>query len=121
MIQISAIGRVGKDPETKDFNGKIVGNFSIGIDTGFGDDKKTIWVNCSIWNREKLLPFIKKGTKVFVQGQPKIRAWADKSGNPCAGLEMTVNILEILDSKKEETKIESAPIDEKPISYDLPF
>ena len=122
MLQLSAIGRIGKDAETKDFNGKLVANFSIGVDVGFGEKKSTQWINCSIWNREKLVPFLKKGIKVYIQGEPSIRSYMDKIGKPCSNFDLNVNVIELLDSKNEKPEFKPEP---KPEivhdNYDLPF
>lgn len=105
MIQLTAIGRLGKDSETKQVGDKLVSNFVLAVDTGFGDKKKTLWINCSIWNKEKLAKFLVKGTMVYVQGEPSVRAYVNKNNNePTASLDMTVLDLKLLSGgeKKEE-------------------
>ena len=65
-------GNVGKDMEVRNTpNGKAIGSFSVAVSQGWGDNKKTSWVNCKMFNEraEKLAPYVLKGTPVTVQGQ----------------------------------------------------
>lgn len=97
MIQMTAIGRLGKDSEVRDVKDKKVCNFSIAVDTGYGEKKKTVWISCSLWNREPVYKWLKKGTLVYVQGEPSARAYTSKTdGGANASLELIVNELKFV-------------------------
>jgi len=75
-------GNVGKDMEVRNTpNGKAIGSFSVAVSQGWGDNKKTSWVNCKMFNEraEKLAPYVLKGTPVTVQGQFVLEQW-EKDG-----------------------------------------
>lgn len=88
--KVTLIGNLGKDPESRTFqNGGKVVNFSIATsetwkDKNTGERKeKTEWHNISVLN-EGLAGvaerFLKKGSKVYVEGAMKTRKWQDQSG-----------------------------------------
>ena len=88
--KVTLLGRVGKDPEVKDFpnGGKIV-LFSVATsekwtDKGSGEKKeRTEWHNVVIRN-EGLCGvaerYLKKGSRVYIEGQLQTRRWQDQSG-----------------------------------------
>ncbi|BAQ84183.1 single-stranded DNA-binding protein (TIGR00621) [uncultured Mediterranean phage uvMED] len=76
-------GNCGKDMEVRHTaNGKIVGLVSVALTQGWGENKKTIWVNCEIWGdrAEKLAMYLKKGTPVTVQGELKVDTYESNQG-----------------------------------------
>lgn len=115
MINLTAIGRVGKDAEVRDVKGKKVVNFNMAVDTGYGDNKKTVWLTCSMWNKENLAQYLKKGTNVYIAGEPSTRAYSDKEGKPACSLDVTVFAVELLGggNKSSEEKTTSAPVEKK--------
>jgi single-strand DNA-binding protein len=89
--QVIVTGRLGKDPEVRRLNsGDSVANFSIACsetwrDKNSGERKeKTEWVNVSIFNDNLVKiaeSYLKKGSRVLIQGKLKTRKWQDQSGN----------------------------------------
>jgi len=72
MNSWSIIGRIGKDAETRHTAaGKSVTGFSVAVDQGWGENKKTIWVDCSLWGERgtKLATHIVKGDRIGVLGE----------------------------------------------------
>ncbi len=71
-INFTDLVTLGKDAVTRHTGaGKAVTGFSAAIDSGFGDNKKTVWLDCSIWGErgERIAPYLLKGTKHLVQGE----------------------------------------------------
>ena len=79
------IGNLGKDPETRNFQdgGKVV-SFSVATSESWtekssGERKeRTQWHNISIFNdalAEIAERYLKKGAKVYVEGQLETRSW----------------------------------------------
>ena len=67
-----AAGRVGRDAELRFTpSGDPVLGFSLATDRGWGDNKRTVWFNCSLWGEraEKLARYITKGTALLVEGE----------------------------------------------------
>lgn len=71
-VNFSDVGRIGKDAVTRHAgNGDPVTGFSVAVDSGFGDKKVTLWLDCSAWGKryEGVAPYLVKGSQVFVQGE----------------------------------------------------
>ena len=89
--KVILVGNLGKDPESRTFaNGGKVVSFSIATSENWKDrasgerKEKTEWHNVSIFS-EGLAGvaerFLKKGSKVYLEGQLETRKWQDLSGN----------------------------------------
>ena len=76
-------GRVTKDVEVKQSNsGTVMYNFSIAINTGFGDNKKVTFLNCTIFDKKGTLGWlgttIVKGVFFSGSGSLNMRKYEDK-------------------------------------------
>jgi single-strand DNA-binding protein len=89
--KVILVGNLGKDPETRTFaNGGKVVSFSLATSENWKDrasgerKEKTEWHNVSIFS-EGLAGvaerFLRKGSKVYLEGQLETRKWQDQSGN----------------------------------------
>lgn len=89
LNKVQLIGHLGADPESKSFqNGGEVTNLRIATSESWKDrdgnkQERTQWHQVTIWN-EPLGKFAKnylrKGAKVYVEGQLETRKWQDQSG-----------------------------------------
>tara|TARA_B100002051_G_C16432374_1_gene484860 strand:+ start:81 stop:542 length:462 start_codon:yes stop_codon:yes gene_type:complete len=88
--KVIIMGNLGKDPEIRNFpNGGKVCNFSVATSETWRDrnsgekQERTQWHNISILS-EPLVNiaerFLKKGSKVYLEGQLETRKWQDNSG-----------------------------------------
>lgn len=71
MKVITIAGRIGKSAELRRTqNGDPVLSFPVAVDDGYGQNKSTIWFDCSIWGKrgEALERHLVKGTPVTVSG-----------------------------------------------------
>ena len=89
--KVILMGNLGKDPEIRNFpNGGRVCNFSVATSESWRDknsgekQERTQWHNISILS-EPLVNiaerFLKKGSKVYLEGQLETRKWQDNSGS----------------------------------------
>ena len=89
--KVILVGNLGKDPESRSFqNGGKVVSFSVATSESWNDrasgerKEKTEWHNVSIFS-EGLAGvaerYLKKGSKVYLEGQLETRKWQDQSGN----------------------------------------
>ena len=72
MNVLNAIGRVGRDAVTRHTHaGKSVTGWSLAVDHGWGDNKQTVWLDCSLWGDrgERLAQYITKGSQLGVTGE----------------------------------------------------
>lgn len=71
MKQVILSGRTGKAGELRRTqSGDPVLSFSIAVDDGYGENKSTMWFDCSVWGKRAtaLEPHIGKGTALTVVG-----------------------------------------------------
>ncbi len=75
MKTITIAGGIGRDAETKQAGNSKVTRFSVAVDDGWGDAKRTIWFDCDLWGDrgEKLAGSLTKGAKVAVSGDLSTR------------------------------------------------
>lgn len=95
-------GRTTKDIEIRyTQNNKAVGRFSIAVDTGYGENKKTSFFNCTAWEKtaETLEKYAPKGTKLLLECEAAQVQYEDKNGNKVNTVEFVVKNFEFCESK----------------------
>jgi len=119
---ITVAGRLGKDSVIRRTNGgDPILAFSVAVDDGYGQNKRTLWFDCSLWGKrgEALETFLKKGTAVAVSGDLSTREHEGKTY-------LTVRVSEVtLQGQKQEqgsapAKSAAAPMASL-IDDDVPF
>lgn len=82
LNKVMIIGNLGKDPEVKEVNGKLVANITIATNEGYkkADGTKvehTEWHSVELWdNLAKLAQqYLKKGNPVYVEGKLFTQSW----------------------------------------------
>lgn len=87
--QVTILGNVGKDPEIRAMNsGDRVANLSIATsekwkDKQTGETKeRTEWHRITIWGGlvDVVDKYVRKGSKLYVQGKLQTRKWTDQAG-----------------------------------------
>jgi single-strand DNA-binding protein len=107
MIKLQVIGNLGKDCVTNNVNGKTVMNFTVAHTERFRDAQgnqkdKTIWVDCAYWSdRTGIAPYLRKGTQVYVEGNPEIRTFTKNDGTYGASLTLRVQTVQLLGARAE--------------------
>lgn len=87
--KVILIGNLGKDPEVKFTpSGTAVAKFSLATNERFKDkngelQERTEWHNVVLWQRlaEIAGEYLKKGSKVYIEGRLQTRSWDDKQTN----------------------------------------
>jgi single-strand DNA-binding protein len=89
--KVILIGHLGADPETKSFqNGGKIANFRIATSEAWKDKQsgerkeRTEWHSISVQNEGLagvVERYLRKGSKVYVEGQLRTRKWQDKDGS----------------------------------------
>lgn len=106
MEKTTLIGNLGFDAETRTFNEKEY--FLMTIAHQRRKDDPTIWYHCfyrKTPNNSTLMQYLKKGCKVYVDGNLSARAYISQKDNEAkVDLSVWVNNLEIITfAKKDET------------------
>jgi single-strand DNA-binding protein len=84
--KVILIGNLGKDPEIRVIeNGRKVANFSLATTESYKDKNgqrvdQTEWHNISFWGpiADVIEKYLKKGSKVYVEGKLRTRSYEDK-------------------------------------------
>jgi len=117
-------GRLARDAETRFTQGGLaICSFSVAVDYGYGDNKGTNWLRCSLFGKraEGQLPkYLVKGKQVAISGELRIREYDDKEGNKRTSVEVSVDKLDLIGGAGEQQRINPAPTASKPASSD-PF
>lgn len=115
--KVILIGNLGKDPEVRRLdNGAVVATFSIATSENYTDkqsgEKKEItdWHDVVLWRglAEIAEKYIRKGTKIYVEGKLKKRSWQDKEGIIRYNTEVIADEMTIL-SRLESKESPAAP------------
>ena len=100
-------GSLGKDATMRYTPaGKAVTSFSVGVSDGFGENKKTIWFNVSVWDKTaETCKDLKKGAKVICEGRlihenGSPRVW-ESNGKHGASFEVSASVVRFLTPKVE--------------------
>lgn len=106
--KVILIGNLGADPETRAMpSGMTVANIRVATsenwkDKQSGENKeRTEWHNVAMFGRlgEIAGEYLKKGSKVYIEGSLRTRKWQDKSGNDRYTTEIIANEMQMLDGK----------------------
>ena len=101
------IGNVGKDPEIKvASNGNAVATFSLATSDRTKDQAgtwtdRTEWHNLVAFQRlaEIVRDYVKKGSKLYVEGRIQTRSWDDKDNQKHYKTEIVINDLVLLSGR----------------------
>lgn len=100
--KVILMGRLTRDPEMRHTNsGTPVTTFSIAIDNGYGDNKRTDFVNCIAWNKtaEFVTKYFTKGKMIIVIGRITTRSWETQDGKRAYATEVVANEVNFGESK----------------------
>jgi single-strand DNA-binding protein len=132
--KVILVGNLGKDPESRSFaNGGKVVSFSVATSESWKDKssgerkEKTEWHNVSIFNEGiagVVERFLRKGSKVYLEGQLETRKWQDQSGADRYSTEVVLrpfnSSLVLLDSGASTSR-RDAPVHDVDLDSDVPF
>ena len=98
-------GRLARDCEQRFTQGGMaICSFTVAVDYGFGDNKGTNWIRCSLFGKrvESGLPqYLMKGAQVAISGELKVREYDDKEGNRRTSVEVSVDKLDLISGKQD--------------------
>ena len=98
MINVTATGRLGKDPETRHTKtGKSVTNFSLAITDRKADkNAPTLWLQVTAWEKlgEIVEKYLSKGREVLVSGRLQIREYEANRGEKKTSVEIVADTVE---------------------------
>jgi single-strand DNA-binding protein len=113
--KVILVGLVGKDPESKVMpNGTAVVNFSLATSDSWKDksgqqQESVEWHKLVCFGKlaEIIAQYVKKGSKLYLEGSLKTRSW-DKDGVKQYATEIVVGEMQMLDGKPQESSQQSS-------------
>ncbi len=108
--KVILIGNLGNDPEVRyAANGNAVATLSVATSEGWRDKEsgerkeRTEWHRVVLFSRlgEIAGEYLRKGSKVYIEGSLRTRKWQDRDGQDRYTTEIVGNDLQMLDSRGE--------------------
>ena len=108
--KVILLGNVGKDPEIRSApSGTMVANFTLATSDRFQDPQgnwqdRTEWHNLVAFKRnaEIVRDYVKKGSKLYIEGKIQTRSWEDKDTKAKRyRTEIIVNDLSLLSARDD--------------------
>ena len=109
--KVIIVGNLGQDPETRTTQaGEMVTTISVATsekwqDKQTGEVKEfTEWHRIVFYKRkaEVAAEYLRKGSKVYVEGRLKTRKWQDQNGQDRYTTEIQGDVLQMLDSRQQD-------------------
>ncbi|MDH5601198.1 MAG: single-stranded DNA-binding protein [Gammaproteobacteria bacterium] len=106
--KVILIGNLGQDPEVKYMpNGNAVANITVATSESWKDKNTGEQVDKTEWHRvvffrrlaEIVGEYLKKGSKIYIEGKLQTRKWQDKNGADHWTTEVIANEMQMLDSR----------------------
>lgn len=109
------IGNLGKDPEMRFTpEGNAVASVSIGVGSTWKDkqgvkQEHTEWISCVAFGKlaEVIGKYLKKGSKIYVEGRQKTEKYKGKDGQDKYSTKTVIEQMIMLDSKSKGEQIEA--------------
>lgn len=108
--KVILIGNLGQDPEVRFTpSGTAVANVSLATSDTWTDkqsgqrQERTEWHRVVMFNKlaEITQQYLKKGSKLYVEGRLQTRKWQDQNGQDKYSTEIVANNMEMLDSRSD--------------------
>lgn len=130
--KVILMGRLTRDPEMRHTNsGTPVTTFSIAINSGYGENKRTDFVNCLARNKtaEFVTKYFTKGKMIVIaDGRISTRSWETQDGKRAYATEVIANEVNFGETKSSQQTAAQPPMqdddDFTPLDEeddDLPF
>jgi single-strand DNA-binding protein len=142
--KVILIGNLGQDPEVRYMpNGNAVANVTLATSESWKDknsgelQEKTEWHRVVFFRRlaEIVGEYLKKGSKVYVEGRLQTRKWQDQNGQDRYTTEIVADQMQMLDSRgaggsanfdsnrpaQQKSAPAAAPMPDEGFDDDIPF
>ena len=105
--KVILVGTLGANPESRSFpNGGSVCQFSIATSEKWQNKQTGDWIEQTEWHRivannrlgEIAQQYLKKGSKVYIEGSLRTRKWNDQNDQERYSTEIRADSLQMLDS-----------------------
>jgi len=121
MNFVALTGHLGKDPETKDINGKTLAKFSLAT-RGYNDTTDWHYIECWGKTAELAAKYLHKGSMAGIVGAIRYNT-QEKDGKKITYTSIIADKIEFLSTKQERQEVsQQVPISPADINLDdIPF
>lgn len=101
--KVILMGRLTKDPDVRHTQkGTPVCSFTVAVDSGYGENKQTDFINCTAWSKtaEFVSKYFGKGGMIIVIGRISTRTWEDNEGKKRYATEVVASEVSFGESKR---------------------
>lgn len=128
MQRIEFIGNLTADPALREGDNWKVTQFTVAVNRARSDkdgNKVTDFFRVSVWGKlaDACYEYLKKGRKVYVDGELQARIYDNQDGKPTLSLDVRADKVEFLspkEEKKQEKPVTAADFSDINIE-DIPF
>jgi single-strand DNA-binding protein len=125
MLKTTLIGNLGNDPELRyAATGTAVLRFNVAANYRAKNEANewtdaTAWVRMTVFGQraETLSQYLRKGSRVYVEGRLEARPWTSQQGELRAGLELLANELQFMSPRQADDDahpVAASVVDERP-------
>lgn len=130
MNKVFLLGHLARDPEMRYTpNGVAVTTFTLAVNrpkSKDGAEQQPDWISCVVWQKtaENCANYLRKGSKILVEGRIQTRSFDDKEGNKRYVTEVVGENVQFLSPRNQSEQSEDPFHPKQPINIsddDLPF
>jgi single-strand DNA-binding protein len=129
LNKIMLIGNLGKDPDLSYTpGGKAIAKFTMAVNRRRRDEsgethEETTWFNIVAWDRlaETCNNYLRKGSKVYIEGRMTSRKYTDKEGIERTAWEVTATDMQFLEPKGAGSSGGGSNYGDEMAADDVPF
>jgi single-strand DNA-binding protein len=114
---VTLVGYLGGDPESRQVGDTQLATFSLAVTTGTKDKPKTSWFRVNAWGGSAgpVLTYLQKGSKVLVNGEITVSTYETKDGGKGTSVDVRASNVVFLDNKTTKVNQENESSD---VDYD---
>lgn len=96
MLKMTIIGRLGADPKELEQKESKNGNVLLAFDVATEEKGETTWIGGTYFCSPKFVEYLKKGTVVYIEGEPSINQYENKDKVTQAKFSIRVTRLDLI-------------------------
>jgi len=121
MLNITAHGRLGADPEQKHTpTGTELTEFSLAVDTG---KDETTWLRCTVWGKRAKVAadYLCKGNAITIAGRGKLATYTTVGGGKGSSLQVSVDDFTLPVRTAQSQPVRTAQSQPQRAAAEVPF
>ena len=109
LMQVNGVVRLTKDPEQRyTSDGKSIVTFSVVSNEKYKETETNCFIDCVVFGtlgEKVVMPYLKKASKIYMQGKLKQDTWQDKDGQKRSKHTISVESFEFLEPKATQSQL----------------